>query len=140
MGLEYGSDRGAEFEKWKWIDGWPVTRSNWVGKHPDTNIGRCAFINKNGNFETSDCNHQRPFVCKAEFYDIEAPSWAEIDAALGQPLTTFFRWVSSVFCVLVFDVFLIEMFYLKGSDFYRRFRPFFEKKYKIIIFMKMLDC
>ena len=86
MGLEYGSDRGAEFEQWKWIDGWPVTRSNWVGQHPDINIGRCAFINKLGNFETSSCSQPRGFVCKAEFYGLNRPSIELIDSQLGMPL------------------------------------------------------
>ena len=43
MGLEHGYE---EYEEWKWVDGWPLTRSNWAAGHQNITIGHCAFINK----------------------------------------------------------------------------------------------
>ena len=39
-----------------------------------------------GSFETSDCAMLRPFVCKAEFYDMPVPDWSDIDEELGPPV------------------------------------------------------
>ena len=84
MGLQYGSDRGEE--QWTWSDGLPLTRSDWEGAHPDLSVGKCAFMNNRGSYETSDCDTMRAFVCKAEFYDYHAYGWDEVDAALGTPI------------------------------------------------------
>lgn len=69
---------------WGWIDNWPLTRSNWAPEHPQyERFGPCAFVNQNGQFESTQCFEARPFVCKAEFYDF-TPGW-NIEA-IGKPV------------------------------------------------------
>ena len=49
-----------------------MTRSNWAGGHPNPDnpeYGSCGFMNNEAQFESASCSYQRPFVCKAEFYD-----------------------------------------------------------------------
>lgn len=86
MGLHYGSERGEDYERWKWVDGFPVTRSNWAPAHPDSPQNKCAFMNTDGQFESAQCSTPRGFVCKAEFYEAYPPTDNDIDAALGLPL------------------------------------------------------
>ena len=80
----FSSEGEGGYSKWRWIDNWPLTRSNWAGNHPQKDVyGPCAFMNQNGQFESTECYDPRPFVCKAEFYD-NTLEWD--NSALGDPV------------------------------------------------------
>jgi len=93
------------YSKWRWIDNWPLTRSNWAAEHPQKDkFGPCAYLNNKGQFISTQCYDTRPFVCKAEFYD-NTLEWD--NSALGEPVGCDKGWtLIGLHCVRVFPEFL----------------------------------
>ncbi|XP_038573591.1 macrophage mannose receptor 1-like [Micropterus salmoides] len=46
----------------RYIDGWPITQSNWDALEPRMNQP-CVFVNAEGKWKTADCNQNMTSVC-----------------------------------------------------------------------------
>ena len=78
---------------WGFVDNWPMTNTRWGGLENALNDqGDCGFMTSNGFWDNTDCNQQKPFVCKAEFYEA-LPSYDEIDEKLGKVLPCTDGWI-----------------------------------------------
>lgn len=93
----------SESQQWRWIDQWPLLTSNWAGNQPNITTGLCVAINQEGQFYSVPCSEQRPFACKAEFYDY-VPDWDSTVDALGPTLMCDQGWTSiGLHCIKVFE-------------------------------------
>ncbi|XP_049905197.1 CD209 antigen-like protein E [Epinephelus moara] len=67
IGLTDGDEEGT----WKWIDGTPLTLSNWGNNQPDNDSGDprwreedCAHIRLNGEWNDRSCKTLLPWICE----------------------------------------------------------------------------
>ena len=79
------------WDTFSWVDRWPMSFTRWADQEPVT--GSCGYVKPGGRWASADCNDQRPFVCKSEFYDV-SPDWREIEKKLGPRLPCDDGWVS----------------------------------------------
>lgn len=68
-----------------------MTYTRWADMEPGNQD--CGYVRQNGLWATSDCNEQRPFVCKAEFYDVHI-DWRDYEKKLGPQLPCENGWES----------------------------------------------
>ena len=104
IGLQYA---GASWSRgWRWIDNWPLTRSNWASNHPDRHeYGYCGAVNSKGQFQSDDCNEYKPYVCKAEFYDFHDDQ--PLSSKIGDPIECEEGWqLLGQHCIQIFPTLL----------------------------------